>query len=206
MSLASALPYILLDRQHFDRQRRGRNRVIFLFDLVGDRDLGSGRGRGGLGVGDDLDGEARVAVPATVTGSAFSPAGKPLILTVTGPSNAPLRTIFPLSSAVAPGLISSAGAASSTVAGGTTDERHGGQARRSARRPANLPLACKPTVIVPRGAATAALTVTLPSAALSAIVASAMVRPGGKGRGEIASAPSAPLVRVTLTGMVALKP
>ena len=72
--------------------------------------------------------------------------------------------------------------------------------------PANLPFACKPTVIVPRGAATAVLTVTFPSAALSAIVALAMVRPGGKGSGEIASAPSAPLVRVTLTGMVALKP
>ena len=69
-----------------------------------------------------------------------------------------------------------------------------------------MPLACKPTVIIPRGAATADLTVTFPSTALSAIVTLAIVRPGGRGKGEIASAPSAPLVRVTLTGIVAFKP
>ena len=37
-----------------------------------------------------------VAAPFSVTGSALRPAGNPLILMVTGPSNAPLRTIFPL--------------------------------------------------------------------------------------------------------------
>ena len=41
------------------------------------------------------------SLPATVAGSAFSPAGSPLILTVTGASNDPLRTIFPLTSTVA---------------------------------------------------------------------------------------------------------
>ena len=61
-------------------------------------------------------------------------------------------------------------------------------------------------VIVPRGAASAALTVTLPSVAFSAIVAPATVRPAGKGSVEITSAESAPLVRTTLTGIVALKP
>ena len=50
------------------------------------------------------------------------------------------------------------------------------------------------------------LTVILPSDALSAIVTFAMVSPGGRGSGEITSAPSAPFVRASLTGTVAPRP
>ena len=55
---------------------------------------------------------------------------------------------------------------------------------------------------MPRDASSAAWTRTLPSVALSAIVSPGMVTPGGKASAETARAPSAPLVRTTLTGIV----
>ena len=105
----------------------GWNRVVLLLDLERQGDLGAGRRRGGLGVGDDLHGEARLRRRRPSTGSAFRPAGRPLILTVTGSLNVPLRTIFPLSSTVAPALTSTPGAASSTRGGPHDGQRHGGQ-------------------------------------------------------------------------------
>ncbi len=59
--------------------------------------------------------------------------------------------------------------------------------------PPNLPLACKPMVVIPKGPATAELTVSFPSEAFSAMVSAATVRPGGRGNAVIASAASAPL-------------
>ena len=67
------------------------------------------------------------SLPATVTGSAFRPAGSPLILTVTGASNDPLRMIFPFSSTVVPGLISSCLCRELERGRRHDVERHGGQ-------------------------------------------------------------------------------
>ena len=134
-----------------------------------------------------------------MTGSALRPAGKPLILTVTGPSNPPLRTIFPLTSTVAPGLMSIAGAASSTVPGERWSSVTAGSAKR-VLGPGELAFGLQADGHRPQGGRDGRLDRDFPSAALSAIVTFAIVRPGGRGSGEIASAPSAPLVRVSLDG------
>src|SRR4051795_10025486 len=124
---------------------------------------------------------AKSAAPAArVTGSALSPAGRPLTLTVTGSLNAPLRRTLPLNSAVVPAFTSRAVAARATSAGRTTLTVTAGIAIVCSP-PVNFPLACRPIVIVPRGASTAVLTATAADAALSATVAAGTARPGGRG-------------------------
>ncbi len=67
-------------------------------------------------------------------------------------------------------------------------------------------MACRASVAGPRDASSAAWTRTLISFALSSSFSPGMVTPVGKVRAEIARAPSAPLDRTTLTGIVAPKP
>ena len=140
-----------------------------------------------------------------MTGSAFSPAGSPLILTVTGALNDPLRMIFPLSSTVAPGLISSPVAASSSEAGGTTLSVTAGRSRtRSA--PPSFRFGLKHQCRRSQGRSHRRSHRDFALAGFLAMLALGTARPAGSGSAVIARAASAPLVRTTFTGTVALYP
>ena len=142
---------------------------------------------------------------ATVTASALSPAGRPFNRTVTGSLNAPLRSTFPLTSVVVPGLISTAGVLSTSSAGRTKFSVTAGIAIVCSP-PAIFPLACRAIVIVPNGASSVVLTATVASADLPAIEAAGTASPGGKSSGVICSAASPPLARTTLIGIVPPNP
>ena len=98
----------------------GGTGVIFLLDLVREGDLGSGRGRGGLGVGDDLDDEVdRGAGHGDRLG--FQAGGQAVDLDGHRAVERSFANDFPLDLGGCARLDLERRAASSTVAGGTTD-------------------------------------------------------------------------------------